>query len=96
VNFSRMWGSRGIGDHPQHPLQRDEAREDDCSYSDDTNGTVNITHDVQSPLSSLLGGEFHGTMSSMSMRLVGLIRRIFMLLTFARSRAAGIMLSIRA
>ena len=38
----------------------------------------------------------HGTMFSMSTRLVSLIRRIFMLLAFARPRAAGIMLSSRA
>ena len=38
----------------------------------------------------------YGTMFSMSTRLVSLIRRIFILLAFARPRAAGIMLSSRA
>jgi hypothetical protein len=34
---------------PQHPLQGDEAREDDRSYSDDSNGAVNVTHVRSSP-----------------------------------------------
>jgi hypothetical protein len=38
----------------------------------------------------------YGTMFSMSTRLVNLIRRVFILLAFARPRAAGIMLSSRA
>lgn len=47
MNFSRMKGSRGIGDYAQHSLQADEAREDNCSYSDDAYGPVDVAHDVR-------------------------------------------------
>ena len=42
----RLLRETSIGDRPQHPLQGDEAREDECGYSDEGNGAVNVTHDV--------------------------------------------------
>jgi hypothetical protein len=42
VNFSRMKGSRDIGDHPQHPLQGDKGCEDYCDNSDKDNGAVEV------------------------------------------------------
>src|ERR1700722_5772237 len=53
-----MWGSRGIGGRPQDPLQDDEGCEDDCGYSDDTNGTVNVAHDANSPYRRYLRPRF--------------------------------------
>jgi hypothetical protein len=52
VNFSRMWGSRGIGNHAQHTLQGDEAGEDEGGYSNDSKGVIDVAHDGRYLLSS--------------------------------------------
>jgi hypothetical protein len=64
-------------------------------------GVVFLRPSLPSPVLSTADGAWpsecaHRTMSSMSIRLVSLMSRIFKLLAFAGPRAAGIMLSSRA
>jgi hypothetical protein len=44
---SSLLRETSIGDHPQHPLKGDEGHEDDCGYSDDSYGPVEVAHDVR-------------------------------------------------